>query len=176
MTAGGQLGTTDGRRMSIRGSKKITPIPKRPPGSPSATRYPLVDCRRAGCHTATYRLPRSSEGTVWHRDDLRVVIGRLEAGASASGPGDGAAATATFNPRAVYWSSVELRFGPKVRCQPPSAATVSRHASAQAASSTPTPDARLLVHAAQMSIDTSSILRSRTSGSGISACAAPSTA
>ena len=44
---------------------------------------------------------------------------------------------------------VELRFGPEVRCQPPSPATVSRHASAQAASSTPTPDARLPVHAAQ---------------------------
>ncbi len=71
---------------------------------------------------------------------------------------------------------VEMRFGPEVRCQPRSAATVSRHASAQAASSTLTPDARLPVHAAQMSIDSTSILRSRTSGSGISACAAPSTA
>ena len=71
---------------------------------------------------------------------------------------------------------VELRFGPEVRCQPPPAATVSRHASAQAAWSTSTPDARLPVHAAQMSIDSTSILRSRTSGSGISACAAPLTA
>jgi hypothetical protein len=66
--------------------------------------------------------------------------------------------------------------GPEVGCQRPPAATVSRHASAQAALSTPIPDARLPVHAAQMSIDSTSILRSRTSGSGISACAAPSTA
>ena len=72
---------------------------------------------------------------------------------------------------------VELWFGPEARRQPPSAGTVSRQASAQAASSTSTPDARLLpVHAAQMSMDSTSILRSRTSGSGISACAAPSTA
>jgi hypothetical protein len=43
----------------------------------------------------------SSEGTVWHHDDLPVRRGRLEAGASASGPAD-RAATAMFNPGAVY--------------------------------------------------------------------------
>jgi hypothetical protein len=61
-------------------------------------------------------------------------------------------------------------------CQRPSAPTVSWHASAQAVSSTPTPDAALPVHAAQMWIDSASIVRNMPSGSGISACAAPSTA
>jgi hypothetical protein len=61
-------------------------------------------------------------------------------------------------------------------CQRRSAATVSRHASAQAASSTPTPDSPMPVHAAQMSIDSNEILRNMTSGSGISACEAPPTA
>jgi hypothetical protein len=41
---------------------------------------------------------------------------------------------------------------------------------------TPTPDAPFPVHAAQMSIDSTSILRNMTSGSQISACAAPSPA
>ena len=53
--------------------------------------------------------------------------------------------------------------------QRPSAATVSRHASAQAASSIPTLDSPFPVHAAQMSIDSTSILRNRSSGSGTSA-------
>jgi hypothetical protein len=61
-------------------------------------------------------------------------------------------------------------------CQRLSAATVSRHASAQVVSSTPTPEAALPVHAAQTWIDSASILRNMASGSGISACTAPSTA
>ena len=71
---------------------------------------------------------------------------------------------------------VNVIFLNKATCQRRSAATVSRHASAQAASSTPPPDAPLPVHAPQMSIDSTSILRNMTSRSGISACATPSTA
>jgi hypothetical protein len=51
-------------------------------------------------------------------------------------------------------------------CPRPSAATVSWHTSAHAVSSTPTPDALLPVHAAQMWIDSASILRNMTSGIG----------
>ena len=58
-----------------------------------------------------------------------------------------------------------------------SAATVSRHTAVHAPSSTPPPDnAPLSAHAWQISIDSTSILCSTTSGSGIIACATPSTA
>jgi hypothetical protein len=59
-------------------------------------------------------------------------------------------------------------------CQLRCAARVSWHASANAASWTSTRG--VPVHAAQMSIDSTSILRNKASGSGTSACAAPSTA
>jgi uncharacterized protein with PQ loop repeat len=64
----------------------------------------------------------------------------------------------------------------RVTFQRPAAATVSSHASAQAAPSNVTPDFSLLVHGAHTSIDSTSILRNMSSGSSISAWAAPSTA
>jgi hypothetical protein len=67
------------------------------------------------------------------------------------------------------WGSADRQLIPIV------AIASSRHASAQAAASRPRPDASLPVHAAQISIDSTSILRNMTSGSGISACATLST-